>query len=45
MLLYTKMTCILKLLLNVVTDKTEAFVSGNTFLYACGLNRVFIAKH
>jgi hypothetical protein len=35
MLFYTKITYILKLLLNVVTDEIEASVSGNTFLYAC----------
>jgi hypothetical protein len=34
-LLYTKTTCILKLLLNVVTVETEALVSWNKFLYAC----------
>jgi hypothetical protein len=32
MLLYTKNTFILKLLLNIVTAGTEAFVSGNKFL-------------
>jgi hypothetical protein len=34
-LLYTKTTCVLKLLLNIVTTGTEALVvSGNKFLYA-----------
>jgi hypothetical protein len=35
-LLYTKITYIVKFLLNVVTARTEALaISGNTFLYTC----------